>query len=181
VAQEQQQFLRFSVMALSESESSRRAFENQLVIRLSENRYDVIPSYDLIPDLVEMQTTQVRSLLLASGVQAILILRPLELPEGTALSAQQLQMNPGEFTSVSQFINAYRGDSFDIRTIVQIAGFLLERDQSRLFWHGVIWLEDTVEKEQNRIDKIVDLVQFNLDNSRSALRAQLGLPPSLAN
>lgn len=181
LAQEQQQFLRFTVMALSDNPASRRTYENQLVVRLSEDRYDVVASNELIPDLNAIQSTQVRSQLLASGVQAILILRPLELPEEAALSASQLQMSPGEFTSVSQFINAYRGDNFDVRTIVQIAGFLLERDQSRLFWHGVIWLDDTVETEQNRIDKIVDLVQFNLNNSRSAIRAQLGLPPSLSD
>ena len=181
LAQEQQQLLRFTVMALSDSNESRRAFENQLVNRLSEDRYDVIASYELISDLNTVRTDQIRSRLLESGIQAILILRPLEMAEGVELSAAQLQMSPGEFTSVSQFINAYRGDNFEIRTIVQIVGFLLQNDGVRLFWHGTIWLDDTVETEQNRIDKLVDLVQFNLNNSRSALRAQLGLPPLAGN
>lgn len=181
LAQEQQQLLRFTVMALSDSNESRRAFENQLVNRLSEDRYDVIASYELISDLNTVRTDQIRSRLLESGIQAILILRPLEMAEGVELSAAQLQMSPGEFTSVSQFISAYRGDNFEIRTIVQIVGFLLQNDGVRLFWHGTIWLDDTVETEQNRIDKLVDLVQFNLNNSRSALRAQLGLPPLAGN
>ena len=176
MAQEQAQYLRFAVMALSDNKASRVEFENQLVNRMAENRYDAVASYALIPDLDTLQSMPVRTRMLDAGVQAILILRPLEVPEGDILTPQQLQISPDEFSSVSRFISAYRGDSFEVRTVVQIAGFLLDRDASRLFWHGVIWLDDSVETEQNRIDKIVDLVQFNLDNSRNALRLQLGLP-----
>ncbi len=175
-AQQEQQFLRFALLALTDDDQSRREFENQLVIRLQEDRFDAVASFELLPDPRGMAPGAVRRRLLDSGVQAVLILRPLELAEGTTLSPGQLQMSPGEFTSVSRFISGYRGDKFAVRTVVQIAGFLLQRDASQLFWHGVIWLDDTVETEQNRIDRIVDLVQFNLNNSRSALRAQLGFP-----
>ena len=164
-------------MAMVENNESRRAFENQLVVRLSEDDYDAVASYELIQDLNDIPSSEVRNQLLDNDVQAILILRPQELPEGMPISAQQLQISPQEFSSVSRFITAYQGDNLNISTIVQIAGFLLERDGSRLFWHGVIWLDDAVESEQNRFDKLVDLVQFNLNNSRNVLRLQLGLPP----
>jgi hypothetical protein len=170
-------FLKFAVMALADQDDTRREFENQLVVRLRDDRYDATASYALIPDLEALGSNSVRQALLDVGIHAILILRPLEVAEGVALSPADLRLNPEEFTSVSRFISAYRGHDFDLRTVVQIAGFMLDPDASRLFWHGVIWLDDPVETQQNRIDRIVDLVQFNLNQSRSALREQLGYPP----
>ena len=170
-------FMRFAILALTDEDDVRHQIEDQLVTTLRAGNYDAVASYTLMPDLDSFQNGSARVQLMGQGIQAALVMRPVDVSLNSPEASARLRLAPEEVNSLTRFIQAYRGDDFSLGTIVQMAGFLLDSRQSNLFWHGVIWLDNPAETQQDYIDKIVDLAEFNLNQSRGAIRQQLGYPP----
>ncbi|MAM70844.1 MAG: hypothetical protein CMP91_06885 [Gammaproteobacteria bacterium] len=176
-AQDNNQYLRFTVMAMAPDLETRMIFEDELVRVLREDDYDVVASHTLVPEISPAVSLEVRQALIEAGIQAALVLRPLATGNDASITAAQEALSQQTYTSLAAFINDYRGHNFESQAVVHVLGFLLDPQQSRLFWQGVIWLDDTVETQEQAIEKLVELVQFNLNQSRTVLRHQLGLPP----
>lgn len=176
-AQETPQYLRFSVIAMAPYFATRVAFEEALVSMLRLDNYDAVPSHSVLPVEIPAEQSAARELLLDAGIHAVLVLQPLASGEGGSITAAQAALSPESYGSLSSFISDYRGDNFESQAVVHVMGFLLDEQQSRLFWQGVVWLDESVDTQQEAIDKLVNLVRFNLNQSRPALRQYLGFPP----
>ena len=170
-------YLHFAVLAMTSDTNTRRMLEDQLVARLLQDNYDAVPSYTLMPNVDEFPPAEVRRELLQHGIQAILLLRPEAINGEVSISTARDYLSPTAYNSVAEFVSAYRGDNLETQAVVHVAGFLLDQQRSRLFWQGVIWLDDPVTNQVEGVGKIADLVQYNLNQSRGALRQQLGYPP----
>lgn len=177
LAQEAPQYLRFSVIAMAPDFGTRVAFEDALVSMLRLDNYDAVSSHTVLPVEIPVEQFVARDLLLQAGIHAVLILRPLASGEGGSITAAQAALPPESYGSLSAFIQDYRGDNFESQAVVHVMGFLLDEQQSHLFWQGVVWLDESVDTQQEAVDRLVTLVRFNLNQSRPALRQYLGLPP----
>ncbi len=176
-AQEAPQYLRFSVIAMAPDFGTRVAFEDALVSMLRLDDYDAVSSHTVLPVNIPAAPSAARDLLLQADIHAVLVLRPLASVAGGSITAAQASLSPESYGSLSAFIRDYRGDNFESQAVVHVMGFLLEEQQSQLFWQGVVWLDESVDTQQEAIDRLVTLVRFNLNQSRPALRQYLGLPP----
>ena len=167
----------FAVMALDIEDESRQLLEDALALRLQQNQYSASPSYPVIGDITEIDSSNIRVRLANAGMDAVLIIRPLDIGEKATIESVQQYLAPRNYRTIAEFVDGYRGHDFDTQAVIHIVGYLFDENRSLPIWQGVMWFDDQVDSEEEGIDKIVDMVEFNLNHYRPAIRQQLGLPP----
>lgn len=167
----------FAVLALDVDGPSRRLLENALVERLRENDYQVSQSYPIIRSVTDIDTTTVRTQLADAGFDAVLIIRPVDIGRRATIESVQEFLTPQSYQTIAEFVEDYRGDRFDSRAVIHVVGFILDRTRSLPVWQGVMWFDEDTHTIEASLNKIVDLVEYNLNHYRPAIRSQLGLPP----
>jgi len=167
----------FSVLALDVDDASRRLLENALVERLRENDYQVIQSYPVIEKVSEIDTRTARTVLADADFDTVLIIRPVDIGRQATIESVQEFLTPQSYQSIAEFVEDYRGDKFDSRAVIHVVGFILDRTRSLPVWQGVMWFDEDTHTIEESLNKIVDLVEYNLNHYRPAIRKQLGLPP----
>lgn len=175
-AQSEQEKLKFAVIALSDDQSVRVRFEDYLVSSLLTDNYDAISSHEILTDLFDQSNEIVSEQLNNSGIDAVLIIGAIDTGPDASISNARETLFPENYSQIQDFIANYRGNNFQTQVVVHVAGYLLEDVNSLGFWQGVLWLDEEVESEQEGIEKLADLVKFNLNQSRNLLRRRLGLP-----
>ena len=177
LAQNELGSVNFFVLALDVDGASRRLLENALVERLRENDYQVSQSCPVIEKVSEIDTRTVRTVLADAGYDAILIIRPVDIGRQATIESVQEFLTPQSYQSIAEFVEDYRGDKFDSQAVIQVVGFILDRTRSLPVWQGVMWFDEDTHTIEESLNKIVDLVEYNLNHYRPAIRKQLGLPP----
>jgi hypothetical protein len=177
LAQDSNQRLKFTVVALSKESDIRQSFENELVKNLKANQYNAVASHLLIADLPDFSKPDVYKRLREKGIQGVLLLMPIDVGEQASIKSAQQRVWSTTYDSIEAFVNGYRGGNFNTQAVVQVSGFLITDNKSSNFWQGVIWLDDTVKTRQEGIEKLSGLVLSNLNASRAYLRKLLGLEP----
>jgi len=177
LAQDSNQRLKFTVVALSKEPNVRQSFEDKLVKNLKENQYNAVASHLLVADLPDFSKPDVYKRLRSNGVQGVLLLMPIDVGKEASIKSAQPRVWSTTYDSIEAFVNGYRGGNFNTQAVVQVSGFLISENQSSNFWQGVIWLDDTVETREEGIEKLSGLVLSNLNASRAYLRKLLGLDP----
>jgi len=177
LAQDSNQRLKFTVVALSKESDIRHSFENELVKNLKANQYNAVASHLLIADLPDFSKPDVYKRLREKGIQGVLLLMPIDVGEQASIKSAQQRVWSTTYDSIEAFVNGYRGGNFNTQAVVQVSGFLITDNKSSNFWQGVIWLDDTVKTRQEGIEKLSGLVLSNLNASRAYLRKLLGLEP----
>jgi len=177
LAQDSNQRLKFTVVALSEEPSVRKNFENELVKKLKTDQYNAVSSHLLISDLPDFNKPDVYKKLRENGIQGVLLLMPIDVGKEASIKSAQPRVWSTTYDSIEAFVNGYRGGNFNTQAVVQVSGFLISDNESSNFWQGVIWLDDTVKTRQEGIEKLSGLVLSNLNASRAYLRKLLGLEP----
>ena len=177
LAQDSNQRLKFTVVALSKEPNVRQSFEDKLVKNLKENQYNAVASHLLVADLPDFSKPDVYKRLRSNGVQGVLLLMPIDVGKEASIKSAQPRVWSTTYDSIEAFVNGYRGGNFNTQAVVQVSGFLISENQSSNFWQGVIWLDDTVETREEGIEKLSGLVLYNLNASRAYLRKLLGLEP----
>lgn len=177
LAQDSNQRLKFTVVALSKESDIRHSFENELVKNLKANQYNAVASHLLIADLLDFSKPDVYKRLREKGIQGVLLLMPIDVGEQASIKSAQQRVWSTTYDSIEAFVNGYRGGNFNTQAVVQVSGFLITDNKSSNFWQGVIWLDDTVKTRQEGIEKLSGLVLSNLNASRAYLRKLLGLEP----
>lgn len=167
----------FAILALDVDAPSRRLLEDALVERLRENSYQVSQSYPVIRDVRGIDTRTVRYNLAVAGFDAVLIIRPVDIGRRATIESVQEFLSPGDYQTIAEFVEDYRGAQFDSRAVIHIVGFILNENRSLPVWQGVMWFDEETHTIEESLEKIVDLVEYNLNHYRPAIRRQLGLPP----
>ncbi len=167
----------FAVMALDVDADSRRLIENTLVERLRMNDYQVSESYPVINNVRNIDTETIRSQLATADFDAVLIIRPLDIGSRATIDSVQAYLTPDRFRTIAEFVEDYRGDNFNTRAVIHIVGYILDETRSLPVWQGVMWFDDETHSVDQSVNKIVDLVEYNLNHYRPSIRQQLGLPP----
>ncbi len=167
----------FAVMALDVDRNSRRLIEDALVERLRMNDYQVSASYPVINRVRDIDTQTIRTQLAAANFDAVLIIRPLDIGSRATIDSVQAYLTPDRFKTIAEFVEDYRGDNFNTRAVIHIVGYILDETRSLPVWQGVMWFDDETHSVDQSVNKIVDLVEYNLNHYRPSIRQQLGLPP----
>lgn len=169
--------VKFAVIALDTDGATRISFEDQLAQALVVDNYDAVASYTLLPDISDITDPSLREKLLNNGINLVMVLRPVDIGTTATIESVQGHLRPDDYGSIQEFVEGYRGDNFNTQAVIHIAGFLFDAERSMTFWQGVLWLDEEVDSQEQGIDKLIELVLFNLNQSRGSLRKRLGLPP----
>lgn len=170
----------FAVMAMDVDAPSRRLLEDAIVERLRQNNYQVSASYQVIRSVRDIDTRTVRMMLAQAGFDAVLIIRPVDIGRRATIESVQEFLSPGNYQTIAEFVEDYRGANFNSRAVIHVVGFILDESRSMAVWQGVMWFDEETHSVEESTNKIVDLVEYNLNHYRPAIRAQLGLPPQPA-
>jgi hypothetical protein len=167
----------FAIMAMDVDAPSRRLLEDAIVKRLRGNGYQVSESYRVIRSVNEADTRTVRVSLAEAGFDAVLIIRPVDIGRRATIESVQEFLSPGNYQTIAEFVENYRGANFNSRAVIHVVGFILDANRSLPVWQGVMWFDEETHSVEESTNKIVDLIEFNLNNYRASIRQQLGLPP----
>lgn len=167
----------FAVMAMDVDAPSRRLLEDAIVERLRMDNYQVSESYQVIRSVRDIDTRTVRTMLAQAGFDAVLIIRPVDIGRRATIESVQEFLSPGNYQTISEFVQDYRGANFNSRAVIHVVGFILDETRSMAVWQGVMWFDEETHSVEESLAKIVDLVEYNLNHYRPVIRAQLGLPP----
>lgn len=167
-----------AIVALTEDSELRQLFEDSLAAKARENRYDAVPSYDLVPDVASLDDADIISTLSSNGIEAVLMLRPAAIGAGSSLESVRDAVSPSMFSDMRTFANLIsRSGSDDLIAVVHMAIYTLGEGDAQLISAGAVWLDESVESQAQGIDRLQDLILSNVNGVRPAIREHLGLPP----
>ena len=75
-----------AVVALTDDAALRQSFETELVAAAKSRAYDAVTSYDITSDVENLDRDKFLEALAARGVQAVLMVRPAAVGEGSSPS-----------------------------------------------------------------------------------------------
>jgi hypothetical protein len=170
--------LKTAVVALADEPEVRAEFERDLVATARERRYDAITTYDLAPDVRELDDDDFLDVLEANGVRIVLMLRPAAIGAGASLESVRNEVSPRMLSDMQRFAKEVGStDANDLIAVVHRGIYLLEEGEPELLSSGAVWLDEEVESREQGLERLHDLVVNNVDAVRPAIREHLGLPP----
>ena len=170
--------LKTAVVALADEPMVRADFEQQLVAKARENRYDAITTYDIAPDVRELDDRDFLGVLEANDVRVILMLRPAAVGEGATLESVRNEVSPRLLADMQRFAKQVSSSESDaLIAVVHMAIYLLDNGKPELVSSGAVWLDEEPESREQGLERLRDLVLSNVDAVRPAIREHLGLPP----
>lgn len=169
---------RTAVVALAEEAAVRADFENALVTKAREHRYDVITTHDIAPDVRDLDDDDFLDVLEAKGVRTVLMLRPAAVGAGASLESVRNEVSPRLLADMQRFAKEVSStDANDLIAVVHMAIYLLDNGEPQLLSAGAVWLDEEVDSREQGLERLRDLVLANVDAVRPAIREHLGLPP----
>lgn len=167
-----------AVAALAEDPKVRADFENGLVAKARSHDYDAVPSHEIVAAARDLDDKAFMRALAERGIEAVLMLRPAAIGEGSSLESVRAEVSPKAYADMRRFARRTSTSGPDeLIAVVHMAIYVLDGDRADLMSSGAVWLDDPVENQAQGIDRLQDLVLANVDAIRPALRERLGLPP----
>jgi len=169
---------RAAVVALTDDMALRAEFERQLVAKARERNYDAITSYDLVPDVTDVDNRDFVDTMLANKVEVVLLLRPAAIGPGSSLDSVRKEVSAKTLTSMRSFakkVSETGGD--DLIAVVHMAVYLLYGRDLEVISSGAIWLDEPVQDRAEGISRLQDLTLDNIDAARPAIRRYYRLAP----
>jgi len=168
-----------AVVALTDDAALRMDFERTLVAKARAHNYDAVGSYELVPNVAELNDRRFADTLAANGVRAVLMVRPAAIGAGSSLDAVRNEVSPQMLANMRAFageVSSSGGD--DLIAVVHLAIYTLApNSKPELLSSGAVWLDEPVEDRAQGISRLQDLILGNVDGVRPAIRQHLGLPP----
>jgi hypothetical protein len=178
LAQQQPITLKTTVVALASDQQVRTDFEDGLVEKARAHSYDVVASHTIVADTRELDENAFMRQLADRGIQAVLMLRPAAIGEGSSLESVRNEVSPKLFSDMQRFAKRVSTSGpDDLIAVVHMAVYFLETGEATLISSGAVWLDSPVENQAEGIDRLQNLVLANVDAVRPAIRQRLGLPP----
>jgi hypothetical protein len=166
---------RAAVVALATDPALRAEFERGLVAKAVSHDYDAVTSYDLVPDPDDPNLLET---LAAERVQAVLMVRPAAVGEGSSLDSVRREVTPellADMRAFAERVSASGAD--DLIAVVHMAIYTLEGSDAELISAGAVWLDEPVATQAQGIERLQNLIVANVDAARPAIREHLGLAP----
>ena len=177
IAQETQT-LKSAVIALAAQPDLRAEFEAGLVEKALEHSYDAVTTFDIVPDVEDVDGPEFVAQLRAHGVGAVLMIRPAAVGEGASLESVRDSVSPDVYTSLQLFARQLSDSGQqEILSVVHLAIYLIGDEGAELLSAGAVWLDQPNPSREVGIDRLQDLIVANVDAVRPAIRDHLGLAP----
>ena len=170
--------LKSAVVVLSDDQALRQEVEDALVVKAREHNYDAIASYTIVPDIADANSRSFMKALTDNQVQAVLMVRPSAVGEGSSLESVRAEVSPEMFQAMREFAGEVSTASTDdLIAVVHLGVYMVSDGEASLLSSGAVWLDEDVPTREEGIARLLDLVVTNIDSIRPAIRRHLGLPP----
>jgi hypothetical protein len=170
--------LKSTVVVLSAAPALRAEFEDGLVAKAREHAYNVVPSYDLVPDVTDVNNRDFIKRMLTNGIGAVLMVRPADAGPDASLESVRDSVSPAVFANMRAFASEVsRAGEDDIFAVVHLGIYLISIDGAETVSSGAVWLDEPNPSRQQGIERLQNLILANVDAVRPAIREHLGLPP----
>lgn len=177
-AQQPVQTFRAAVVALTEDAALRQSFESELVAIAKAHSYDAVTSYDITSDVASLDTNAFLQALASRGVQAVLMVRPAAVGQGSSLEAVRNEVSNKTFADMQKFAKRPSGPGAnELIAVVHLAIYTLTAKKPELVSSGAVWLDEPVADRADGIKRLQGLILSNVDAVRPSIRRHLGLPP----
>ena len=170
--------LKSAVVALAAQPKLRAEFEEGLVAKALELDYDAVTSYDIVPDVEDVDDADFIERLTANGIGAILMMRPAAVGAGSTLESVRDSVSPDIYSNMQAFARELSpSGEEDILAVVHMCIYLITEDGAQLLSAGAVWLDEPNPSQEEAIERLQNLIVANVDAVRPAIRQHLGLPP----
>ena len=170
--------LKSTVVALAAQPALRAEFEEGLVRKARGLQYNAVPSYDLVPDVTDVDDRNFIKRMLTNGVGAVLMVRPASVGPDASLESVKEAVSPSVYTSMRVFARELSpSGEDDILAVVHLAIYLISIDGAELIGSGAVWLDEPSPNREEAIERLQNLIVANVNGVRPAIRAHLGLAP----
>jgi hypothetical protein len=167
-----------AVVALTEDAALRQSFESELVAIAKAHNYDAVTSYDITSDIKSLDTDEFLKALSDRGVQAVLMVRPAAVGQGSSLEAVRAEVPSRTFADMQKFAKRPSGPGADeLIAVVHLAIYTLTAKKPELVSSGAVWLDEPVTDRAEGIKRLQGLILTNVDAVRPSIRRHLGLAP----
>jgi hypothetical protein len=168
--------LKSAVVALAAEPELRTEFEEGLVARALELDYNAVPSYELVPDITDVNDPEFIRRMVTNGVGAVLMVRPAAVGPGTTLESVRGSVSPSTYASMQAFARELSpSGEDDLLAVVHLGLYLLSVHGAELISSGAVWLDEPNPSREEGIARLQNLIVINVNNVRPAIREHLGL------
>lgn len=160
-----------AVVALTEDAALRADFERELVVKAREHDYDAITSYDLVPEVTDVDSRDFVDTMLANRVDVLLLVRPAAVGPGSSLEAVSQEVSAKTLTDMKDFAKEVSGSGGDdLLAVVHLGVYLFYGRDPVVISSGAVWLDEPVADRVEGIARLQDLVIENIDAARPGIR-----------
>jgi hypothetical protein len=170
--------LKSAVVALAAQPELRAEFEEGLVRKARELKYDAIPSYNLVPDVADIDNRDFVRRMVENGVGAVLMVRPAAVGANASLNSVKDAVSPAVYENMRAFAREISPtEERDLLAVVHLAIYLINADGAELISSGAVWLDEPNPSREEGIERLQNLIVANVNAVRPAIREHLGLAP----
>lgn len=170
--------LKSAIVVLSAEPELRVELEDGLVAKARELRYNVVPSYSIVPDVSDADDRDFVRRMLTNGIGAVLMIRPADSGPNASLESVRESVSPAVYANMRQFASELsRAGKEDILAVIHLAIYLISIDGAELIGSGAVWVDEPSRTRAEGIDRLENLIVANVNGVRPAIRRHLGLPP----
>ena len=170
--------VRFAVVALAAQPALRAEFEEGLVAKALEHNYDAVTSYDLVPDVTDVDDADFIGRLVSAGVGGVLMMRPAAVGAGSTLESVRGVVSPDVYSNMQAFARELSpSGEEDLLAVVHMGVYLFGVGGAQLISSGAVWLDEENPSQEEGIERLQNLIVTNINGIRPAIREYLGLPP----
>jgi len=172
-------YYRIAMVALTEDAEVRKTFEDGLVTKAMAFEYDAVTSYDIVPEVADLDDRDIVSRLSEAGVQSIVMMKPAAVGAGSTLESVKDDVPNDVYANMRSFAREISPthDDDELVAVIHTAIYMIRGKGTELLSSGAVWLDQPVETQEEGIDKLQDLIVANMNKARPAIRQYLGLPP----
>jgi len=171
-----------AVVALTEDPALRADFERTLVAKAREHNYDAVASYDLVPNVTDVDNKEFIDTMLAERVDMVLLVRPAAVGPGSSLDSVRKEVSAKTLTDMRDFAREVSdSDGDDLIAVVHMAVYLFYTRDLEVISSGAVWLDEPVEDRAEAISRLQDLMLENLDAARPGIRRFYRLNPTVTS
>jgi hypothetical protein len=166
-----------AVVVLIDDLELRIDLETRLVAKALVNGYDAVTTFDLFTEMNDVNDSRFTRTLAEKDIEAVLVLRPIAIGEGSALESVSNEVSSGLLARIHEFAGEARTpDSGDVIAVVHLAIYRLEDGDANLVSSGAVWLDQEVADRNEGIERLQNLIIDNVNAVRPAIRRHFGLP-----
>ncbi len=178
LAQQSSATVKAAVVALTEDTELRDSFERQLVALARTRGYDAVTSYDITRDIRDISDERFVEDLRSRGVQAVLMLRPASVGEGSSLESVRGEVSPRLFADMQRYARRVSDTGpDDLIAVVHLGIYMITSGRPEPISSGAVWLDEPVTDRAEAVERLQLLIANNVDAVRPAIREHLGLEP----